>query len=321
MAALGAPWTRMEMMIKVDKDTFQNSQRRERHREAISIAKRFLLADMVPIIEGGWNEEEGCCHGPGSTLEYLLWGSKHSQYIKDFEKFCTRVGAVRDRAHDWFDFNGFLDHKRSDTGFSMFMDKCIKAVVGGRRNGWLDLRFLMPWIVGMRLQRRLLPSVCEEALANDSWSALNILRDLGVMKLTKPVVRDILRSDNAGNIAERLIREDKIFGRFFSPHDARLHLCVACPNDAKCVRLGRILLAKDPDGCCRPDINGYTPLVYTFFAHRRPFMSRRTCFLGCRRRAFERLLLENGCDPDAEDRFGLSWRTLEPMAKEFIACW
>ena len=76
MAAIGARWTRMEMMIKVDKDTFQNSQRRERHREAISIAKRFLLADMVPIIEGGWNEEEGCCHGPGSTLEYLLWGSK-----------------------------------------------------------------------------------------------------------------------------------------------------------------------------------------------------------------------------------------------------
>ena len=304
-----------------DKGDLQDRFYRERHRVAISIARKFLLADMVPIIEGGWDEEEGRCHGPGCTLEYLLWGSKHSKYIKDFERFCTRVGDIRDRAHDWFDFNGFLDLKRSDTGFGMFMDRYVKAVVDGRLHGWLDLRFLMPWVVGMRLQRKLLPAVCEEALANDSWSALNILRDIGVMKLTKPVVRDILRSDNAGNIAERLMLEDGIIWRFFSPRDAFLLLCAACPNDAKCVRLGRILIEKDPNACCTPDINGYTPLIYTLFAHRRPFMSSHNCFLNRRRCDFERLLLANGCDPDHEDRFGLSWRTLEPAAKNFIACW
>ena len=299
-------------------------QHRERYREVISIAKKFGLDDMLPIIEDGWGEKGMFRYGPESLLASLLYACKHNESVKDFERFCTRVGDMRERALSWFDFNGFSDCRQIYwTTFSGFMESYAKAMVKREGEGYTDLQFLMPWIVGMRQWRRPLSSACEEAISNDSWSALSILKDLGVMKkFTKPVVRDILRADNAGNIAERLILEGKDFQKYFTPRGALLLLCSACPNDAKCVRLGKLLVEKDPDACRRPDINGYTPLVYTFFAHRRTFIYDINKYnIGKRRRAFERFLMDNGCNPDHEDRFGLSWRLLEPVAKKYISCW
>ena len=295
---------------------------RERHTEAIELAKRFGLPEVAVLIEEGWDEQEGRCHGPGSTLEYLLYTGKHKNYqsISDFEKFLTGVGEESERAFSWFDFNGFVCESRRYNGFSQFLEKYIKATVDKQGEGWRDIQFLMPWIVGMRFSRKMFSVTGEEAIAKDLWSALNILVDVGAMKLTKPVVRDILRADNKGEIAEQLILKDREFSKFFTPREALLHLCAACPNDEKCVRLVKLLLKSDPD-IVRPDINGYTPLVYMFFAHRCPQMCYRSRATMERRRGLEKLLIDHGCDPDHRDRFGISWSMLDEVAKDYIPCW
>lgn len=294
---------------------------RERHAEAVRFAKEFGLDDMAKIIEEGWDEEEGRCHGSGSTLEYVIFGLKHNNYMKDFSNLFEKGASEHDRAYSWFWFNGFNALKRRWNSFNIVLEKYIRAMVDKKGEGYRDIRFLMPWIVGMRFKRKQLAAACEDAIKKDSWSGLNIYRDIGVMKFTKPVVRDILRADNQGDVAERLILESKEFEKFFNPREALLHLCAACPNDEKCVRLGKLLVAKDPDICKRPDINGYTPLVYTYFIHRCAQMSgARGGVLG-RRVGFERFLVDNGCDPDYKDRFGLSWQSLNQVAKEYISCW
>lgn len=292
-----------------------------RHETAVALARELGLKDIAEIMVAGWNEEECRCRGPGSSLEFQIYGLRRNQgNLRRAENLCHRRGGIEDRARVWFWFNGFTERKYRYNYFAETLEKYLKAMVVGERPGYGDLRFLMPWVVGMRSKRKRQSAQCEEAIGSDSWSRLRLLQDVGALRFTKPLVRDLLSADDEGKVAEQLFREG-ICLECFTPRETLLHLCSACPNDGKCVRLARLLLEVDGDICRKVDVNGYTPLVYTLFAHCWQGVNQMSARIISRRRGLERILLDNGCDPLHADRFGIHWKALEDQAGEFIRGW
>lgn len=288
--------------------------------DAARVAQRMGFYELAQYVELG--RSAGPTQGAAAKLGHaLLCMNCSDEAVKAFELLTgRRTGTLNRRKKAWLLWAGFQTEAKQEECASRFVTAYAECMVAAKAEGWQDLKCLVPWISGMQKTRRKGVAALESTLVSDSGSKFELYSSLGAIKaLTRPMLRDILHSDDTGNLAEHVLKNRPKAFKLMTPREILLHVCMTCPNDAKSARIVRAVLKKDPDVCRRVDRNGFTPLVYMLLSHRHMTGYERYQFPEPGPRPeLEALLIGNGCNPDLKDRFGLSWRELTERQSELM---
>ena len=153
-----------------------------------------------------------------------------------------------------------------------------------------------------------------EALENDNFAEFILRCDIVGRELTRPIIRELIESSDYGNVCEGLILRYPQTFKMFPAREIALAICACCQSEEKSVRLIRALAKVFPGISGIVDVNGWTPLTYTLFRQKASGGYLRGVYRGKNDApTLEKLLIELGCDPNAKDKYGLSWREIRAV--------
>lgn len=210
------------------------------------------------------------------------------------------------RAKAWLEFyriGGFRKNKLL-LGKAAWFEPYIRLMVSRREKGWEDFQNLVPLSSKGSSIGNAGQSIAE-AIINDDFLEFIMHCDLMGVGLTKSDIQELIEINDAGNIADGVIRKLPNLAMWFPRREMLLYICACCPNDDKSVRLAAAIEAVEPGLAKSVDVNGWTPLTYSLFK-KRHFKNGGHAFIKSPK--LEKWLIEHGCDPDRKDKYGLSWR-------------
>jgi len=234
-------------------------------------------------------------------------------------KLESRQGSVRERALAWLHFYGV-----TDSVMSVWLNPYVNMLLRWKVAGTDELKCADPRlgvftdgfskdVIGDESVEKSLGKDAFEALKNDGVSEFVMLMDLGRFKIGKKLAERMMMSRGCENIIVHLLKTSARWRKMMTPRQMLLYGCGGCPSIAKSEALVEAAVEHDPTCVKGSDFKGMTPLHYTFF--------KRVALEGYQASSesgvatswiedLERRLIALGCDPDAEDGYGLSWRNI-----------
>jgi len=255
-------------------------------------------------------------HGVYLCTSISRLAARQESVFESGQKLVLVGDDSEERAKYWFRWMGF---GANTWEYAAYFEDMVAAYVQLEYDGYKDVRCLLPWNAFAKNISS--SATIADIIKKEDLSCFDALVKAKRVKISRSLLRNLIAENNSGFLVEHIILNHRKLLREFSVRELLFLVCAACVNEEKSVRVVRALLTVDPDACKVSDVNGFTPLVYTLYLHRsrnvphefHPFIKRRT--------ALERLLIDNGCDPNSQDRFGLSFRTLADAGLEFLFQW